>query len=167
LGAELVLGFGLIEAATLGPALIGSYRPCARSRLVPGLMFGASRLQSVGYELAGRSISVERTSGQAGVWFELVAPVLRAGLAFEAGRIRATGASGADGRGATSRAPWLALVAPLRFSVPLVSRALTAEVGLAAAYTPQAFTLRYASGAVLAHPRHFELRGSFGLAGHF
>lgn len=165
LGGELVVAFGMLDTAALGPALVGSYRPCARS--LPLFTLGASRLQTVGYEVAERSVSLVRTSAQLGAWFELVGPILRAGLAFEAGRLRASGAARGEARGLASSAPWLAFVAPLRLAVPLVTRVLTLEAGLAAAYTPQAFTLRYASGDVLARPRHFELRGSFGLAGHF
>lgn len=165
LGAELRFGVGMVETAALGPALVASYRPCAR--YLPGVAFGVSRLQTLGYEVAARSISIVRTSAQLGTWFELAGPALRAGLALEAGRIHASGGGSGEGRGLSSNAPWLAFVAPLRLSVPLVARTLSLEAGLAAAYTPQEFTLRYASGEVLARPRHFELRGSFGVAGHF
>ncbi len=165
LGAELLLALGAVDAPALGPALVGSYRPC--SRRLPTFTLAASRLQTVGYEVAERSGSIVRTSAQLGAWFEVVAPVLRAGVALEAGRLRASGSSRGEVRGQASSAPWLAFVAPLRLSVPLMTRALTLEAGVAAAYTPQAFTLRYASGEVLARPSHFEFRGSLGLAGHF
>jgi hypothetical protein len=155
----------MVESAAIGPALVGSYRPCPRS--LPGLMFGASRLQTVGYEVEGRAISLVRTSAQLGAWRQLFGGALRGGLAVEAGRIHATG-SGRDGaRGLSGNAAWVAFVAPLRLSVPLVARVLTLEAGLAGAYTPQSFTLQYASGEVIARPSHLELRGSFGLSGHF
>jgi hypothetical protein len=165
LGAELLLGFGLIDAVTLGPALYGAYRPC--SPHWPSITLGAAHLRSVGYELDTRSVSVVRTTGQVGVLFDVVGQTLRAGVSFELGRIRASGASSEDGAGGSSRAPWAAFVAPVRVSAPLLSSALSVEVGMAAAYTPQSFVLRYASGAVLARPRHVELRGSLGLVGHF
>jgi hypothetical protein len=165
LGSELLLGVGFVHSVALGPSVVGSYRPCAG--WLPGIALGASQLVSLGYELDSRSIRLERTSAQLGAWLPLGVPALRAGLALEAGRIRATGSTSSAGPGRSGNAPWLAFVLPLRLAVPLLSPSLTADLGLDAAYTPLAFVLRYASGQLLARPSHFELRGAIGLAGHF
>jgi hypothetical protein len=165
LGSELVVGLALVDAVALGPALAAHYRPC--SKALPGISLGASRLVSVGYELDGRSITLERTSAQAGAWVTFGLPALRIGLALEAGRIRATGTPSAQGPGGTSSAPWFSCAAPVRFSVPLLTPALAATVGVDAVYTPLGYSLRYASGAQLARPRHVELRAALGLSGNF
>jgi len=165
LGSELLLGLGFVRSAALGPSVVGAYRPCAS--WLPGVALAAAHLTSIGYELDSRSIRLERTSGQLGAWLPLGFPALRAGLALEAGRIRATGSASNAGQGRTSKAPWLAFVIPLRLSLPLLAPSLSAEVGLDAAYTPLAFVLSYSSGEALARPSHFELRGAIGLAGHF
>jgi hypothetical protein len=154
----------LINALALGPSLVGSYRPCAR--YLPGVSLGASHLLSVGYELDSRAISLERTTGSVGAWLSPTIGI-RAGLALELGRIRATGTAGVDGRGGVGSAPWLALLLPLRVALPVVKGVLAGQVGLDAAFTPLAYTLRYASGEPLASPSHFELRGAVGLAGYF
>jgi hypothetical protein len=158
------IGVELVAGLALGPALAAAYRPCA---WLVGFTLGASSLESLGYELDGRSVAIERTSAQAGAWLTLGSPALRIGLSAEAGRLRASGSGNAEGSGDSSSAAWFAVLAPARLSVPLLGRVLTAELGLAPAFTPRSFVLRYASGQELARPRHFELRGSFGLAGHF
>lgn len=164
LRSELLVAAGFVDALATGPALVGSYRPCAR--YLPGISLGASHLSSVGYELDSRAIRVERTAGHVGAWFSPT-PGMRAELALELGRIRATGAPGVDGRGSAGAAPWLALVLPLRVALPVLKGVLAAQIGLDAVYTPLAYTLRYASGEPLARPSHFELRGAAGLAGYF
>lgn len=164
LRSELLVAAGFVDALALGPALVGSYRPCAR--YLPGVSLGASHLSSVGYELDSRAIRVERTAGHVGAWLSAT-PAMRAGLALELGRIRATGTAGVDGRGSAGGAPWFALVLPLRVALPVLKGVLAAQVGLDAVYTPLAYTLRFASGEPLARPSHFELRGAVGLAGYF
>jgi len=165
LGSELLLGVGFVHSAALGSSIVGAYRPCAS--WLPRIALGATQLVSLGYELDSRSVRLERTSAQLGAWLPLGIPALRAGLALEAGRIRATGTASSAGSGDSTSAPWLAFVLPLRLAVPLLSPSLTLDLGLDAAYTPLAFVLRYASGQPLAHPSHFELRGAIGIAGHF
>jgi hypothetical protein len=165
LGSELLVGFGFVDTAALGPAVVGRYRPC--EGWLPGVTLGASRLVSIGYELDSRSIRIERTSASIGAWLPLGVPALQGGLSLEAGRIRATASPSSLGAGHTASATWLSLVAPLRLAIPLGSPSLTADLGLDGLYTPRRYALRYSSGEQLGQVAHFELRGAVGLAGHF
>lgn len=164
-GSELLAGIGFVDAVTIGPALVGLYRPCAK--WLPGIAFGVSDLVSLKYAVDSRPIVVERMSAQLGVATALGVPALRAGAVIEAGQIRATGSPSSEGPGGSGSGPWLAFVVPVRLETPLVRRAVTVQMGLDALYTPLSYSLRYASGGQLSRPSHVEVRAALGLAGHF
>jgi hypothetical protein len=165
LASEVVGAGGLVDSIAWGPALVVRYRPCARSW--PGVSVGAVHLLNVDYSLDSRSISLRRTGAQLGAWVPVGWPTLRGGLSVELGVIRTSAVGTAAGPGGSGSAPWLALVAPWRWSQLLLGKSLSFELGLDVVYAPLDYQLRYKSVAQpLARVSHFELRGALGVAGH-
>ena len=94
-------------------------------------------------------------------------PTLRGGLSVELGVIRTSAVGTAAGPGGSGSAPWLAFVAPWRWSQMLLGQSLSFELGLDVVYAPLDYQLRYKSVAQpLARASHFELRGALGVTGH-